>query len=97
MQRHVVRTAIWAAALATCAAVCPGQVTEQQIDEAIRRGVENVFSQQNADGRWGQYDWAGGHHYPWGRDAIALMVLEFARVPVDDERYQKGLDIRREH
>jgi len=94
--RRALRTAVtvgWLAVVAFSATPCASQVTEAQIDAAIAAGVENVRNQQQPDGRWGQYDWAGGGHYPWGRDGIALMVLEFAKVPVSDEQYQKGLKL----
>jgi len=91
---HATLLAVGCVVLTAIAAMpCAAQVTDAQIDQAIAKGVECVWNQQQPDGRWGQYDWAGGGHYPWGRDGIALMVLEFARVPVDDERYQKGLKL----
>ena len=93
--RHVLRTVFPATLiLATTAVALQGQTAEEtMIDAAIARGIANVWQHQGPDGRWGQYDWAGGHHYPWGRDAIALLTLEFADVAVDDERYQKGLKL----
>lgn len=78
---------------ASLPATVSAQMSEERIDAAIEAGVAHVWSQQQPDGRWGQYDWAGGHHYAWGRDAIALLTLEFADVDIDDERYQKGLKL----
>lgn len=69
------------------------QVTEEQIDAAIEAGIAQIWQQQQSEGRWGRYDWAGGHHYAWGRDAIALLTLEFADVEIDDPRFQKGLKL----
>jgi Domain of unknown function (DUF4159)/Prenyltransferase and squalene oxidase repeat len=69
-------------------------VTDEQVDKAIAKAIEHIFSYQEADGKFspsGNYMWVK-YSYRYGHEAIAMMALAHAKVPLKDERMRKGLD-----
>lgn len=77
----------------------PG-VTDEAIDEAVRRGVEALWREQQADGTWPHRTQKGadgversltGSRWPPGEHMMAVMALEYAGTPLDDKRFQLAL------
>jgi len=80
--------------LTLCADVRGQEITAEQIDRAIERGVEGLLKAQRPDGSWGTIGKPGDYHYyVSGLDACAIMGLAYGDLPVSDERLQKGLKI----
>lgn len=77
-------------------------VTHDQIDAAIEKAIEWLWSEQNAQGLWphrtapdkdGNMRSTTGSRWPPGEHAMAMTALEYAQTPLDDERFRKGLKV----
>ncbi|NIA20769.1 MAG: hypothetical protein GWP05_02105 [Anaerolineaceae bacterium] len=67
--------------------------TEQQVDQAIERGIQSLFNLQKADGSWGDVGRPGDYHYyVSGHDVCAMMGLAYGEVSINNDRLQKGLN-----
>lgn len=62
-----------------------GEVTNETVVAAIRRGIANLRARQRGDGAWPE---AGR---PGGSTALALLALLNAGVPADDAAVRRGL------
>jgi Domain of unknown function (DUF4159) len=80
--------------IAVAAAPLSAQVTAEQIDKAVERGVESLWALQKADGSWGNVGAPGDYHYYIsGQDVCALMGLAYGGASANDERLQKALKV----
>ena len=61
-------------------------VTNEQVQQAIERGIASVRNAQGADGHWQAYG-----SYKAGSTALALLAMINAGVPVNDAAVAKGL------
>jgi len=67
--------------------------THDDIERAIKKGVEYLWSVQKEDGSWGVHTTtATSKRYPCGLTAMACYALLEAGVSVKDERMKKVLD-----
>ncbi len=66
--------------------------TQEQIDQAIDRGVQHLLSTQQASGGWGDYG-SGDDLFRHGYDVCGLMGLAYGELPVNDDRLKKALDL----
>ena len=80
-------TAVAFTARPAVAAVGPEDVTSEQVQTAVRRGVGYLRRQQNAGGRWSY----GGH--PTGCTALTLLAMLNAGVAPDDPQVAAGIEV----
>lgn len=85
--------AVWLAVLcyASIAQAQPAPVTDEDVELAIRRGVEVLWRQQGAAGGWSdpRYD----QLYPGGLTALAAFTLRTAGAGLSDPRLQRAVNI----
>lgn len=75
-------------------AVRGADVTAEQIDAAVDKGVAALFALQKDDGSWGTVGQPGDYHYYIsGYDACAMMGLAYGGAGPNDERVKKGLKV----
>ena len=99
MRHHVWLTAV--TCLMLLAIPCSrarAEVTDDDIQKAIDRGVAYLFTQQRDNG-WFSAGWFGygpnppeANRMPGGIEAMAMLGLTFAPVSIKDERMLKGFD-----
>jgi hypothetical protein len=79
----------------------PAAVTPQQVDDAVKRGVDYLWSQQKSDGRWEQddhretigHDWRIGEGDSFGGfTALSVYALLAADAKKSDPRMLKAID-----
>ncbi|MBS3733744.1 MAG: DUF4159 domain-containing protein [Phycisphaerae bacterium] len=91
MPKHTARTAVVGALLlviVTGTAFGGDDLGVERIDEAIDKGIEYLFSSQNADGSWpGHHE---GHGQPLGPTGLCTYALLHAGVSPADERIVKA-------
>ena len=92
--RGPLATGLCLAVFAVASAPLGAEVTAEQIDKAVERGVASLWALQKADGSWGDVGAPGDYHYyVSGDDVCALMALAYGGVSVNDERLQKALKV----
>ncbi len=78
--------------MATVVTPARGQVTAEQVRQAIERGVAYLKSQQNeAQGGWGEQP-----GYPGGVSSLCALALINCGVPLDDPELKKALEYVRQ-
>ena len=68
------------------APVAMGQITDEEVRESLRAGVQFVKSQQQASGNWPSYA-----DSPGGVTGLCTLALLSAGFPADDPTVSKGL------
>ncbi len=66
--------------------------TDEQVDQAIERGVQHLLGIQQPEGGWGDYR-SGDEHFRHGYDVCGLMGLAYGELNVRDDRLQKALKV----
>ncbi len=67
------------------------EFSAEEVDRAIDKAVEFLWSQQGADGSFPGYGMGGGHAYPDGPGAMAIYALLEAGVDPQNPRMEKSL------
>jgi len=86
----VIATALLTASAAACA-----QATDEQVEKAIQRGIDYLWSLQQPNGDFspdGKFWWTRTGFYDHGCEAIAVCALAVAGVPLKDERMKKSFE-----
>jgi hypothetical protein len=87
MPRHI----IGGIALSFCALLqaspAHGEVTAEQVNEAIRKGMEYLEKQQHPNGNWTEYEGE-----PGGMTALCALALLNSGRTIDDTSVRKALD-----
>ena len=83
---HAIRTAVFAVIL-TSVAAARAEVTTEQVNRAIDRGIAHLKSTQTRTGAWkgGSKEWGGGD------SALATLAMLNSGVAIDDPAMQKAL------
>lgn len=66
-------------------------VSDEDVEIAIRRGINDLWSQQAPDGAWS--DSAYSNRYPIGLTALATFALRTAGVSTDDPRLHRAIKV----
>ncbi|MFQ5491179.1 MAG: hypothetical protein ACE5GE_10690, partial [Phycisphaerae bacterium] len=79
--------------LLTCASAqtAPPSVTDEQVDLAIGRAVQYLWSQQDEAGQW--HDARFDRMYPGGMTCLAAFALRTAGAGIGDVRLQKAVNV----
>ena len=67
------------------------QVTDEQIDAAVSRGVAYLYSQQRPDGTFPVYKTHTGEPFPGGSDVMAVAALAYAGEPLTKPQMAKSV------
>jgi uncharacterized protein DUF4159/squalene-hopene cyclase-like protein len=89
--RHPFRIVAVALTLAMTASVSWG-FSDQDVEEAIRKAVDYLWSQQQPDGGWGNYQLGEGS-YPLGPTALACYALLESGIPPQEARMARALEM----
>lgn len=81
---------VWVAALQAAGPALAADVSKQEVDRAIQRGVQFLANQQTLDGEWGSTD-----QHVVGITSLALLALLNADVPANHPVVRKGLQALR--
>jgi hypothetical protein len=77
------------------AAPAVARPTDEQVEQAIQRGIDYLWTLQQPDGSFSadhKLWWTQSGAYDHGCEAIACMALAVAGVPLTDERMKKAID-----
>ena len=80
-----------------CAAVPAHAELDDEIGAAIERLQKYLYSQQQADGSWGDMANEDHHHGFGGQSAMATLALLYSGQSYQTDRLAKALSVLREH
>jgi len=82
------------AAVALAGGVCRADVTDEQVQAAIDRGIRYLLDTQTPKGWWSDDGSLMGWNYPYngGAEACAMLPLAYAGVGMDEPKMKKGFD-----
>jgi hypothetical protein len=66
--------------------------TDEQVDKAIQKGVDYLWTQQQPDGSFLADKTTGWETQAGGCEALGMMALAVVGVPMTDARMKKGID-----
>ena len=80
-----------AAGMAAAPVAGQTHVSDEDVEIAIRRGIDTLWSRQGSDGSW--TDSAYSNKYPIGLTALATFALRTAGVSTDDPRLDRAIKV----
>ncbi|MBN2581753.1 MAG: DUF4159 domain-containing protein [Planctomycetes bacterium] len=89
---RIIAAGFLATAAIAASALAQPTFTEEQVDQAIERGVQHLLTAQQANGGWGDYK-SGNELFTHGYDVCGLMGLAYGELSVSDDRLQKALKL----
>ena len=66
-------------------------VTAEQVDQAVERGVANLWSLQLPDGSWPKFSYGDFGEYVGGNDAMSMLALIYAGEPMSKPEMKRGV------